>query len=317
MFHKVKAVTALSDWKLCVQFAEGVTKIYDIAPLFQKWAPFRAFLDMPERFAGVEVDAGGYGIVWDDDLDLSCNELYENGRTIKTPFDGLIAFTEATQLWGLNESTLRKAISYGKIVNGVDACKFGKQWVVSKEAMNREYGIPKEDREENREVVMCDDTRYVLNRLYRPLDEKRRAILADLNDLHFANRIESGYYNGHYHKDTEGTCHGDAYPIPVISVMGLCDIEIDFDGISVTAKLSRQRAVSFDWTLFSNLRFEVYGVEDWMRDYGNEQTVSELKNSVLSGEEKELFVTFLLPPMTDSEEIERLLQKLQTEQFYY
>ena len=54
-----------------------------------------------------------------------------------------------------------------------------------------------------------------------------------------------------------------------------------------------------------------------MRDYGNEQTVSELKNSVLSGEEKELFVTFLLPPMTDSEEIERLLQKLQTEQFYY
>ena len=58
-------------------------------------------------------------------------------------------------------------------------------------------------------------------------------------------------------------------------------------------------------------------MEDWMRDYGNEQTVSELKNSVLSGEEKELFVTFLLPPMTDSEEIERLLQKLQTEQFYY
>ena len=57
-----------------------------------------------------------------------------------TPFDGLMALSDATELWGLNESTLRKAISYGKLVNGVDVCKFGKQWVVSVNAMNREYG---------------------------------------------------------------------------------------------------------------------------------------------------------------------------------
>ena len=43
---------------------------------------------------------------------------------------------------GLNESTLRKAITYGKLVNGIDVCKFGKQWVVSTEAMKREYGEP-------------------------------------------------------------------------------------------------------------------------------------------------------------------------------
>ena len=54
-----------------------------------------------------------------------------------------MAFTDATQLWGLNESTLRKAIAYGKLVNGVDACKYGKQWVISTEAMHREYGEPK------------------------------------------------------------------------------------------------------------------------------------------------------------------------------
>ena len=54
-----------------------------------------------------------------------------------------MAFTDAAQLWGLNESTLRKAISCGKLVNGVDACKFGKQWVIPTEAMRREYGAPK------------------------------------------------------------------------------------------------------------------------------------------------------------------------------
>ena len=143
MFHKVKAVNALPDYRLSVQFAEGVTKIYDVKPLFAKWKPFKALENAPELFSAVEVDMGGYGIIWNDDLDLSCDELFENGETVKTPFDGLMAFTDATQLWGLNESTLRKAIAYGKLVNGVDACKYGKQWVVSMEAMKREYGQPK------------------------------------------------------------------------------------------------------------------------------------------------------------------------------
>ena len=142
MFHKVKAVSALPDYCLSVQFAEGVTKRYDIKPLFAKWPAFQALKNTPGLFADVQVDAGGYGIVWNDALDLSCNELYENGETVHTPFDGLMAFTDATQLWGLNESTLRKAIAYGKLVNGVDACKYGKQWVVSVAAMQREYGIP-------------------------------------------------------------------------------------------------------------------------------------------------------------------------------
>jgi len=142
MFHKVKAVNALPDYRLSVQFAEGVTKIYDMKPLFSKWAPFKVLENAPGLFYDVEVDTGGYGIIWNDDLDLSCDELFENGETIKTPFDGLMAFTDATQLWGLNESTLRKAIAYGKLVNGVDACKYGKQWVISMEAMKREYGQP-------------------------------------------------------------------------------------------------------------------------------------------------------------------------------
>ena len=143
MFHKIKAVNALPDYRLSVQFVEGVTKIYDVKPLFAKWAPFKALEDAPEVFFSVEVDIGGCGIIWNDHLDLSSDELFENGETVKTPFDGLMAFTDATRLWGLNESTLRKAIAYGKLINGVDACKFGKQWIISTEAMEREYGQPK------------------------------------------------------------------------------------------------------------------------------------------------------------------------------
>ena len=139
MFHKIKNVSPLPEYKLSVQFAEGVTKIYDVKPLFAKIPAFKS-LDSNNDFGGVYVDVGGYGIIWNDELDLSCDELWDNGVDVETPFDGLIAFSDATQLWGLNESTLRKAISYGKLVNGVDVCKFGKQWVVSIDAMKREYG---------------------------------------------------------------------------------------------------------------------------------------------------------------------------------
>ena len=139
MFHKIKNVSALPEYKLSVQFSEGVTKIYDVKPLFDRLPAFRS-LESNNDFGGVYVDVGGYGIIWNDELDLSCDELWDNGTTVETPFDGLTAFSDATELWGLNESTLRKAISYGKLVNGVDVCKFGKQWVVSIEAMKREYG---------------------------------------------------------------------------------------------------------------------------------------------------------------------------------
>ena len=40
---------------------------------------------------------GGYGIVWNDDLDLSCDELWDKVVQVDTPFDGLMSFADATQ----------------------------------------------------------------------------------------------------------------------------------------------------------------------------------------------------------------------------
>ena len=144
MFHKVKSVVPLPDFILSVQFAEGVTKQYDLKPLFGRYPMFAPLKEQPELYASATVDVGGYGVIWNDDIDIACDELFYNGQTVPTPFDGLISFADATLLWGLNESTLRKAIAYGKLINGQDVCKFGKQWVISSEAMKREYGLPKE-----------------------------------------------------------------------------------------------------------------------------------------------------------------------------
>ena len=141
MFHKIKNVTPLKDFKLSIQFAEGITKIYYMKKLIENNKIFADLKDI-NLFNSVEVDIGGYGVIWNDDIDISCDELFENSKKIDTPFDGLMAFSDATDIWGLNESTLRKAVIYGKLVNGIDVCKFGKQWIVSINAMKREYGIP-------------------------------------------------------------------------------------------------------------------------------------------------------------------------------
>ena len=143
MFHKIKSVTPMPDYILSVQFSEGVTKQYDMKLLIETHQMFAPLRDHIELYYKAFVDAGGYGVVWNDDIDIACDELYHNGKTVPTPFDGLIAFSDATELWGLNESTLRKAISYGKLINGQDVCKYGKQWVISYAAMTREYGEPK------------------------------------------------------------------------------------------------------------------------------------------------------------------------------
>ena len=125
-FHKVKDVSALPGLKLSVQFSNGITKIYDVAPLERRFPAFKALED-ETLFDCVEVDH---------------DELWDNGVEVATPFDGLMSFSDASELWGLSESTLRKAIAYGKIVPGVDARKYGKQWVVNRDAMVREYGEP-------------------------------------------------------------------------------------------------------------------------------------------------------------------------------
>lgn len=144
MFNKIKNVTPQNNYILYVRFINGVTKKYDVSKLFDQYKIFNCLKEDKNLYNSVTVDTGEYAIVWNDELDISCNELWNNGVTVKTPFDNLLSFTDASTLWNLSESTLRKAVFYGKFENEVDVCKIGHDYLITKEAMIREYGeIPK------------------------------------------------------------------------------------------------------------------------------------------------------------------------------
>ena len=79
VFHRIAEVIPMENYLLKIRFLEGVTKIYDVKSLFDIWESFSVLKD-PDLFRSVSVDRDGYGIIWNDDLDLSCNELFENGQ---------------------------------------------------------------------------------------------------------------------------------------------------------------------------------------------------------------------------------------------
>ena len=82
MFHKVREVKTLHDYGLLVVFTSGEQKKYNVQRLFNRWEAFQALTSTKGLFEQVKVDCGGYGVSWNDEIDLYCNELYENGERI-------------------------------------------------------------------------------------------------------------------------------------------------------------------------------------------------------------------------------------------
>ena len=76
----LRSVRAISDHELDATFADGRHVIYDMQPLFAKevFAPLRD----PVLFHQVRMDPGGYGVSWNDQLDLAEWELYSQGTIV-------------------------------------------------------------------------------------------------------------------------------------------------------------------------------------------------------------------------------------------
>ena len=77
-FHTIKSVKPITNMIIEVVFNNGECKKYDIKQLIKKHRIFKD-LEKEELFNKVKVDTGGYGIIWNEELDLSCEEIWNNG----------------------------------------------------------------------------------------------------------------------------------------------------------------------------------------------------------------------------------------------
>ena len=155
-----------------------------------------------------------------------------------------------------------------------------------------------------------------INIVYYRLESKQAELVRALSHRIF--KLKSGWYNGHYHMDETGNWFRESYPIPVIDVKGLCDIEIPFDKITISTKLKRNAALTYSFEKFAGYEFEAYGVEDYLADfYHSGQTLLELQKNIRACDEKEIGFSFVFPFDVDGEQIFEFVKMLRREGFYY
>lgn len=85
MFVKITSLATLPDYILLVGFSTDEYKKFDIKPLIKKYPPFKALLETKGLYEQAKIDVGGYGIVWNDYLDLSADGVYEQGIPCEPP----------------------------------------------------------------------------------------------------------------------------------------------------------------------------------------------------------------------------------------
>ena len=56
----------------------------------------------------------------------------------------VMTFKEASEIWGLGDSTLRSTIRTNKLTEGIDYWKSGAVWLITKKAMIKVYGLTEE-----------------------------------------------------------------------------------------------------------------------------------------------------------------------------
>lgn len=83
---KIESVVPLEKKRLLVTFVGGVQKIYDCRNILNL-ERFQ-LLKQDAFFKAVTVDPGGYGISWNDEMDLSEYELWHNGTEVEPGEEG-------------------------------------------------------------------------------------------------------------------------------------------------------------------------------------------------------------------------------------
>ena len=58
-------------------------------------------------------------------------------------FEGLYTFLEAAKIYGVGDSCFRKQVARKKLVEGVDVKKMGTTWIITEQALVRNFGSEK------------------------------------------------------------------------------------------------------------------------------------------------------------------------------
>ena len=75
-------VKFLEDVKLELTYLDGTIIRYDMSVMFSKYPQLRELRKNRELFTSGHLDPGGYGIIWNEELDFDTTSIYEDGEIV-------------------------------------------------------------------------------------------------------------------------------------------------------------------------------------------------------------------------------------------
>lgn len=75
-------VKPLDGFILEAEFTGGEIRHYDCNQLIREIPAFRAMVQDPGIFENPQIASGGYGIIWNEDLDVASEEIWDNGKVV-------------------------------------------------------------------------------------------------------------------------------------------------------------------------------------------------------------------------------------------
>lgn len=115
MTHKIISVKPMENFILLVGFQNGIEKTYDMRNLYPVFPQFKVFESDIGLFNQVQVDTGGYGVSWNDNLDLDAEDIWEDGVETgnKQEVDAIMSLAEnlikARDITGMTQKQLSES----------------------------------------------------------------------------------------------------------------------------------------------------------------------------------------------------------------
>lgn len=82
MFIRALSVVFLENTTVELTFQDGKIIRYDMSKMFSKYPQLVVLKDNRKLFENGHLDSGGYGIIWNDELDFDAMSIYESGDLI-------------------------------------------------------------------------------------------------------------------------------------------------------------------------------------------------------------------------------------------
>lgn len=148
------------------------------------------------------------------------------------------------------------------------------------------------------------DIKEILNDFYDDYNDKAISL----------TKLLSKTYKTSYKYTTE--YNKESYPLPVVSVSGLCEIVLNEYEIDINTKISKSNLLKINFDDFKNYDFDIYPINDYFNDlYEKGMSNKEVLEKIKSSNYKNFGLTFIVPLDMSNTSIRKLINLLEINNF--